>query len=174
MKIRPMGLFGMLACALAVQAAYAAPTAVRENASRPATKEDLVGTWDMASVSPVLDSSDPVFYPYQRFVFNPDSSMKYMVSEKPFTRDWLQKFSKQVPEIDYTLNARGLLMLTWQTRPHNESAVCAYVLKDVPPELAAKVSQSQRAHLPKKGNVTLSYLNSGGKITYQKILTRAV
>ena len=145
-----------------------------DRVSRPATKEDLVGAWELVSVRPVYDKTDPVFYPYQRFVFNKDSSMKFMVSEKPFTQDWLTKFTKQMPEIDYTISDKGLLTLSWQTRPHNESVVCAYVLKDVPADLAAKVPAPQRSRLPKKGNLTLSYLNNSGKIAYQKILTRIV
>ena len=143
-----------------------------EKASRPAKKEDLAGVWDMVAVKPVLDKTDAVFYPFQRFVFNKDSSMKFMVSEKPFTKEWLDKFQKQSSEIDYSLDARGLLTLTWQSRPHNEMAVCAYVLMDVPPNVLAKLPASERGRVPKKGNITLSYLNNQGKISYQKIFMR--
>ena len=140
--------------------------------SRPATKKDLIGTWEMTAVRPVLDKNDPVFFPYQRFVFNENSSMKFISADKPFTKEWLDKFKAQAPEIDYTLNEKGALTLTWHARPHSENILCAYVLRDVPPEVAAKIPQAQRGHLPKKGNVTLSFLNSSGKIAYQKTLTR--
>src|SRR5262245_42324996 len=86
----------ILACSLFLVLAAGYPAlAAKERASRPAVKADLVGTWDMVSVQPVHDKKDPVFYPYQRFVFNPDASMKFMVSDKPFTKDWLDKFKKQ-------------------------------------------------------------------------------
>ena len=143
-----------------------------EKASRAATKADLVGAWDMTVVRPVFDKKDPVFYPYQRFIFDGDSSMKFMSSEKAFSPEWLEKFQKQSREIDYSVNDKGLLTLTWQTKPHSELALCAYVLKDVPPEVLAKLPASERGHLPKKGNLTLSFLNSSGKIAYQKILTK--
>jgi len=146
--------------------------AVEEKASRPAVKKDLVGTWELVSVHPVHDPKDPVFYPYQRFVFNADSSMKYMVSEKPFTKEWLDKFVKQPREIDFRVDQKGVLSLIWQTRPHQESAICAFVLKDVPQEVLEKVSPDKRKGLPKKGDLTLSFLNSQGKIAYQKVLTR--
>ncbi len=143
-----------------------------EKASRPCTKDDLVGSWDMVLVKPVYDKKDPVFFPYQRLEFKKDSSMKFISSEQPFTKEWLDKFEKQSPEIDYSLSEKGLLTLTWQTRPHSEVAVCAYVLSDVPAEVLAKVPASEREHMPRKGNVTLSYLNNEGKIAYQKILKK--
>ena len=145
-------------------------SAETEKASRACTKSDLVGSWDMVSVNPVFDKKDAVFFPYQRFIFSPDSSMKFMASEQPFTKEWLDKFGKQPREIDYSLNDKGLLTLTWQTRPHSEVALCAYVLKDVPPEVLAKIPSFERGSLPKKGYVTLSFLNSDGKISYRKIL----
>ena len=169
MRIRKAFLLLLFLCGYGLNAASADDG---RGASRPAKKEDLVGSWDMVAVKPVYDKNDPVFYPYQRFVFGKDSSMKFMASEKPFTKQWLDKFAKQPPEIDFTLNEKGFLTLTWQTRPHNETAVCAYVLKDVPPEVLIKIPASERAHLPRKGNVTLSFLNSNGKIAYRKILTR--
>ena len=143
-----------------------------EKASRPATKTDLIGTWDMASVKPVLDKKDPVFFPYQRFVFGADSSMKSMVSEEPFTEEWLDKFNKQSREIDYSLSDKGMLTMTWQNRPHSEAAVCAFVLKDVPADVLSKMLPSERRSFPKKGNVALSFLNHEGKIVYRKILIK--
>ena len=85
----------------------------------------------------------------------------------------MDKFQKQPAEIDYSLGEKGLLTLTWHSRPHSEVAVCAYVLSDVPSEILAKIPPSERAHSPKKGNITLSFLNQEGKIAYQKILKKA-
>ena len=143
-----------------------------DKASRPAIKKDVVGVWELVSVHPVLDSRDPVYYPYQRFVFNANATMKYMVSEKPFTKEWLDKFSKQAPEIDFRVDGRGILSLMWQKKPHQESAICAFVLQNVPADVLAKVPADKRKALPKKGNLTLSFLNNEGKISYQKVLTR--
>lgn len=160
-------------CVLAGLLLFAGTASAADKASRPATKADLVGTWDMVSVKPVYDKTDPVFFPYQRFNFGADSSMKTMTSEKPFTKEWLDKFERQPAEIDYSLSNRGLLALTWQSRPHNEQAICAYVLSDVPADILAKIPADERVHLPKKGNLTLSYLSNEGKIAYQKILKKA-
>ncbi len=146
--------------------------AAGEAASRPAVKKDLVGTWEMVSVRPIHEPSNPVFYAYQRYVFNSDASMKYMVSDKPFTKEWLDKFVKQPREIDFRVDSKGVLFMIWQNKPHQEMAICAYVLKDVPAEVLAKVPADIRKGLPKKGDLTLSFLNSQGKIAYQKVLTR--
>ncbi len=140
--------------------------------SRPAVKKDLVGTWEMVSVRPMHEPGDPVFYPYQRFVFNSDASMKYMVSQKPFTKEWLDKFVKQPREIDFRVDEKGVLWMIWQNKPHQEMAICAFVLKDVPADVLAKVPVDIRKGLPKKGDLTLSFLNRQGKIAYQKVLTR--
>ncbi len=164
---RTMALFFILST-IHVSATFAET----QKASRACAKQDLIGIWEMVSVKPIHDKQDPVFFPYQKFVFNKDSSMKFMASEKPFTKDWLDKFQKQPAEIDYSLNEKGVLTLTWHSRAHTELAVCAYVLSDVPPEILAKIPPSERGHLPKKSNATLSYLNGNGKIAYQKILKK--
>ena len=146
--------------------------AAAEKVSRPATKKDMVGTWELVAVRPIHDPKDPVFYPFQRYVFDGDASMKYMVSEKPFAKEWLDKFAKQPREIDYRVDEKGILSLLWQSKPHQEMAICAFVLQNVPPDVLAKVPEEARKKLPKKGDLTLSFLNSQGKIAYQKILTR--
>ena len=145
--------------------------AAPEKISRAATKADLVGTWEMVSVRPVADKNDPTYFPYQRFAFQPDSSMKVMVADKPFTKEWADKFKKTPASIDYSLNEKGILTLSWQQRPHSEQAVCGYVMRDIPSEMTAKLTLEQRKQLPKKGNITLGFL-SGGKIAYQKVLTK--
>lgn len=157
---------------IAAQTASAAQAAAGGPASRPATKKDLVGTWELVSVRPVHDAKDPVFYPYQRYIFKADSGMKYMTSDKPFTKEWLDKFRRQPSEIDFRMNERGLLTMIWEKRAHQENAVCAFVLRDIPQDVLAKLPAERRKGLPKKGDLTLSFLNSGGHIAYQKVLSR--
>ena len=110
-----------------------------ERISRPATKQDLIGTWEMISVKPVTDKNDPAFFPYQRFTFQPDSSVKMMAAEKPFTKEWEDKFKKTPASVDYSLNEKGILTLSWQKRPHTEQVVCAYVTQDIPREKVARI-----------------------------------
>ena len=140
--------------------------------SRPATKQDLIGTWRLVSVRPVHDANDPTFFPYQQFQFNSNASMKFISSETALTKEWQDKFQKQPSEIDFTVNDRGILTLTWSKLAHSENAVTSFVLRDVPQELLLKMSPEARKGLPKKGNITLSFLNSKGKIAYQKVLER--
>ena len=161
-----------LLCICASFLFLATPASGADKLSRPCQKEDIIGTWEMVSVKPVRDKTDPVFFSYQRFVFNKDSSMKFMTSEKPLTKEWLDKFQKQPAEIDYSLNEKGILTLTWHSRPYSELALCAYVLSDVPTDVLAKIPPADRGHMPKKGNIALSYFDSAGRIAYQKILTR--
>lgn len=160
---------GVLSALLSVSMVFADGTS---KASRPATKADLVGAWEMVSVQPVRDKNDAVFFPYQRFVFDRNSSMKFISSEKPFSAEWLEKFRKQSAEIDYSLNEKGIMTLSWQKQPHVENVLCAYVLMDVPAEVLSKMPAVRRKGLPKKGSVTLSFLNSEGRIAYQKVLAK--
>lgn len=140
--------------------------------SRPAGKADLVGTWELISVKPVHDKKDPAFYPYQRYVFNANSSMKFMVSDKAFNKEWLDKFKKQPTEINYTVSEKGLLTLTWNNKPFSELAIAAYVVQDMPNDVIAKLPASEKARLPHKGNIVLSFLNKNGKIAYQKVFAK--
>jgi hypothetical protein len=155
---------------------YSAPLVLAQSDrfSRAAAKADLVGTWEMVSVRPVRDKNDPVFFPYQRFVFNRDGSMKYMTSDKPYSKEWLEKFQKQSPEIDYFLDQKGILTLSWQKQPHSESFLCAYVLNDVPTQTLSKLPLERRKEVPKTGDLTLSFFNTAGRISYQKVLSRVV
>ena len=163
-------LFGVFAAFVLLAASLA--QADQEKVSRPAVKADLIGSWDMVSVQPVRDKNDPVFFPYQRFLFNPNASMKFMSSDRPFNQEWLEKFKKQPAEIDYTLDEKGVLTISWQKRLHIESVLCTYVLKDVPVEVISKLPSERRKGLPKKGNITLSFLSSDGHIAYQKVLSK--
>jgi hypothetical protein len=163
---------GALALLLLGLAGLPGVLAAEEKASRPAAKKDLIGTWEMVSVRPAGKAEDPVFYPYQRFVFHPNASMKYMTSDRPLTKEWLEKFRKQQAEIDYSVDDRGVMTLMWQKLSHQERAICAFVLKDVPAQTLAKLPAERRKGLPKKGDLTLSFLDSQGRIAYQKVLTR--
>ena len=145
--------------------------AAAEKVSRPCTKADLVGVWNMKSVQPPQNPGDPIFYKHQRFVFSEDSSMKFMTSEKSFTQEWLDKFEQQPREIDYSVDPKGLVTLTWQNKPYHETALCAYVMQEVPPEVVSKIPEADRSVIPQKGNISLSFL-AGGKIAYRKILEK--
>jgi len=165
--------FGKGVCVVVVSLMVAVSSyAETEHASRPATKKDLVGTWELVSVRPAQNAKDPVFYPYQRFQFNADSSMKYMTSTEPFTKDWLDKFRKEQAAIDFRVDERGVLSLMWQKKRYEESAICAVSQKEIPADVLAKIPKDKRKGLPKKGDMTLSYLNPEGRIAYQKVLTR--
>lgn len=156
----------------AVLCLFSGAASAAENASRPATKKDLVGTWELVSVRPIHDAQDPVFYPYQRYQFNADSSMKYMTSDKPFDKQSLEKFRKQPAEIDFLVDEKGVLSMLWENRPYKETAISAIVQKEVPADVLAKIPAGGRKGLPKKGDLTISYLSAQGKIAYQKVLTR--
>ena len=163
----------ILGLVLFLAASAQAAEAPSPKASKPCTKAELIGAWDMVSVTPVLDNQDPTFYPYQKFAFNRDSSMKVMTSNKPFDAKALAAFKSQPSEINYSLDPKGILTMTWSTRPHTEYAICAYVLQEVPPEILKKIPAERRAGIPRKGNVTLSFIGRDGKIAFQKVLKKA-
>ncbi len=140
--------------------------------SRPALKTDLVGVWDLVSVRPIHDKKDPAFYPYQRYEFSQNASMKFMVSQEVFNKEWLDKFKKQPAEINYSVSDKGVLTFTWSSKPFSESAIAAVVVQDMPKEVLDKLPADEKDRLPKKGNIVLSFLNKSGKIAYQKVLAK--
>ncbi len=146
--------------------------AANPSVSRPATKADLVGAWDLVNVRPIHDKKDPAFFPYQRYEFNKNSSMKFMVSQQVFNKEWLDKFKKQPTEINYYVSAKGLLTITWSNKPFSETAIAAVVTQDMPKEIIDKMSAVEKDRLPKKGNLVLSFMNKSGKIAYQKVLAK--
>ncbi len=158
----------VLSVMLVTVSAYAANPSV----SRPATKSDLVGSWDLVSVRPIHDKKDPAFFSFQRYEFNQNASMKFMVSPQAFGKEWLDKFKKQPTEINYSVSAKGLLTFTWSNKPFSESAIAAIVIQDMPKEVLDKIPATERDRLPQKGNLVLSFLNKSGKIAYQKVLAR--
>ncbi|GEM_PF-6681115 len=172
MKRKNVNIF-ILGLVLFSAASAQAAEILQQKVSKPCTKAELIGTWDMVSVMPVLNKQDPTFYPYQKFAFNRNSSMKVMTSEKPFDAKALAAFKSQPTEIDYSLDPKGILTMTWSTRPHTEYAICAYVLQEVPSEILKKIPVERRAGVPKKGNVTLSFIGRDGKIAFQKVLKKA-
>ncbi len=171
MKRKNIRIF-VLGFVLFSAASAGAADAPPQRPSKACTKAELVGTWDMVSVMPILNKQDPTFFPYQKFMFKSDSSLKVMTSQKPFDAKALAAFKAQPAEIDYSLDPKGTLTMTWSTRPHTEYAICAYVLQDVPPEMLKKIPAEKRAGVPKKGNVTLSFIGRGGKIAFQKVLKK--
>ena len=172
MRRKDIGIF-ILGLALFSAVSAPAAQAPQQKVIKPCTKAELVGLWDMVSVMPVLNKQDPTFYPYQKFAFNSNSSMKVMTSDKPFDTNASAAFKSQPSEIDYSLDPKGILTMTWSARPHTEYAICAYILQEVPPEILKKIPVERRAGVPKKGNVTLSFIGRGGKIAFQKVLKKA-
>lgn len=146
--------------------------AANPSVSRPATKADLVGVWDLVSVRPIHDKKDPAFFPHQRYEFHKNSGMKFMVSQQVFDKEWLSKFKKQPTEINYSVSAKGLLTITWSNKPFSESAIAAIVIQDMPKEILDKMPAAEKARLPKKGNLVLSFLNKSGKVAYQKVMAK--
>jgi hypothetical protein len=161
-------LLGVLSGILIASLSYAGNPSV----SRPATKADLVGVWDLINVRPIHDKKDPAFFPNQRYEFKQDSSMKFMVSQQAFNKEWLDKFAKQPNEINYSVSAKGLLTFTWSNKPFSESAIAAVVVQDMPKEVLDKMPAVEKDRLPKKGNLVLSFMNKSGKIAYQKVLAK--
>ena len=78
--------------ALAVLAGFGTGLAVAQEAKdvlRPCAPADLVGTWEVirfAVVAPArVDRSDPYFYPYQRYVFSANATMRHLTSKTRIT-----------------------------------------------------------------------------------------
>jgi hypothetical protein len=160
-----------MAAFLILLLASQAQAAENQKMIRPATRQDLVGTWDVVAVRPVKDPKDPAFFPHQRYLFKSDSSMKFMASPVPFDAESEKKFLKEPTSIDYTINEKGVLTLSWQARPYTEAMIAGVVIQEPPTEALSRLSAEQRRVLPQKGDLTFSYM-SDGKPAFQKVLKK--
>ena len=84
-------LLASLAASLAVWPADQAAAADLNEALRPCTRTDVIGIWAMirqgTARSVQVDSTDPSFYPYQRFAFRADASVRHLAAPAPVGRN---------------------------------------------------------------------------------------
>jgi len=139
---------------------------------------DLVGTWEMKSLNSKIKTNpkDPFTWPYQRVIFDKKGDVKEMTSQKTIEGDRavIQKFENTLSTSKYSLDERGVLSITKLELTYPEKCLCAYVTKDLPPGVLAKIPEAKKAALPKRGDILLTYFGKDGKPYLSKSLRKLV
>ena len=153
-------------------------TYAEQKTGRGCTAADLLGTWDMVGMNSRVtskDNKDPFLWPYQHFSFDAKGHVKQMSLEHSILSDKaaLQKFENTLSTTRYSVNGQGLLSFARFESPNPEKCFCTYVTQDFPASVTAKVPESKKALLPRKGDVVLSYLDKDRKPLLSKTLRKS-
>lgn len=130
---------------------------------RPARSADLVGTWQMVSLSKPenVEGTDTVLAPYQLFQFQANGRMKHMTATKAFTS--LALFQAAPAITRYTLNKSGTLTLTNPNWNAPRQYKCSLI---VAPATSADPKQ------PRAGDIILTGSEAPNQPTWSKLLRR--
>ena len=124
--------------ALAVLAGFGTGLAVAQEAKdvlRPCAPADLVGTWEVirfAVVAPArVDRSDPYFYPYQRYVFSANATMRHLTSKTRITPALQRALLSRAVPTAWSVDGTGRLVVERQGEVGPEAAACEVLTREV-------------------------------------------
>jgi len=124
--------------ALTVLAWLDATSAVAQEAKdvlRPCATADLVGTWEVirfAVVAPArVDRSDPYFYPYQRYVFSANATMRHVTSKTRITPALYRALLSRAAPTAWSVDGTGRLVVERQGEVGPEAAACEVLTREV-------------------------------------------
>jgi len=129
----------VLLCVLAGAAvcAGAAPAAAQDasDALRPCKAVDLLGAWEVirfgAAPSFPVNRRDPYFYPFQRYVFAANATVRHLTSETRITPEGHRTLVAATPPATWAVNGEGKLLLQHPGATWVETAACAVLRKEV-------------------------------------------
>ena len=114
----------VLTVAISTIVITAAPTIADDNQKvkvRPATLNDLEGTWWMVEISLMshFNRVDPFVLPHQRYHFAANRKMKVITSTPPFRKALLDMFDNRDPATTFKISDDGEVTITslaWRKR----------------------------------------------------------
>jgi len=130
---------------------------------RPARSADLVGTWQMVSISKPenVEGTDTLLAPYQLFQFEANGRMKHMTATKAFTS--LALFQAAPAITRYTLNKSGTLVLTNPNWDAPRQYKCSLIVK---PDTNANPKE------PRAGDVLMTGSETSNQPAWSKLLRK--
>lgn len=126
-------------CVLAAAAVCAgAGSAVAQDAAdalRPCKAADLIGTWEVIRFGTVpaflVDRSDPYFYPYQRYVFATNATVRHLTSQTRITPADHRALLAATAPATWAVDGAGKLLVLKEGAIQLETATCAVLTKEV-------------------------------------------
>ena len=101
---------------------------------RSCSNEDVIGAWTMPHqmINSKIDTSDPFYFRYQRYVFEEDKTMKHLTSNQPITDKERELQSKAPANRTYDVSNDGTLIIKKKNSSDVEMMVCTYITGDQP------------------------------------------
>ncbi len=103
--------------------------------TRPCTQADLIGTWEVVRFGTVpslhVDRSEPVFFPYQRYVFGTNATVRHLASQTKITRDAHKALLATAVAGTWAVDGDGRLMLLRDGQASLEQSACLVLVKEV-------------------------------------------
>lgn len=105
------------------------------DALRPCRPADLIGAWEVirfgtARAVPV-DPSDPYFYPYQRYVFASNATVRHLTSKTRITQADHRALLTATAPATWAVDGAGKLLVQKEGATRIEAAACAVLTKEV-------------------------------------------
>jgi len=138
------------------------------DALRPCTRGDLIGTWAMIRLGTApsvrVDPSDPYFYPYQRYAFSADRSMRHLTATVPVGPEEQQAILSAPPTTTWTVDDKGRLLTRKSGATAPEVDACQLLL--------AKISDPRSPVPGLPGDLLLTHYSEDGKPVARRLLRK--
>jgi hypothetical protein len=104
-------------------------------ALRPCTRADLLGTWAMIRLGTApsvrADRADPYFYPYQRYAFHADASMRHLTAPRPVRPEKQRTILSAPTTVTWAVDDQGRLLTRKDSAAAPEVEGCQILLAKV-------------------------------------------
>ncbi len=138
------------------------------DALRPCTRGDLIGTWAMirqgTAPSVRVDATDPDFYPYQRYAFSADRSMRRLTATVPVGLEEQRTILSAPATTTWSIDERGRLLTRKNGAAAPEVDACQILL--------AKISDPRSSVPGLAGDVLLTHYGEDGKPVARRLLRK--
>ena len=163
-----IAVLAVLAASLARSGTHAAAADDLRDALRPCTRGDLIGTWAMIRLGTApsvrVDESDPYFYPYQRYAFSADRSMRHLTATAPVGPEQQQAILSAPPTTTWAVDDKGRLLTRKNGATAPEVDACQILL--------TKISDPRSPVPGLPGDLLLTHYSEDGKPVARRLLRK--
>jgi hypothetical protein len=163
-----IAVLAMLAALLTRSGTHAVAADDLRDALRPCTRGDLIGTWAMIRLGTApsvrVDQSDPYFYPYQRYAFSTDRSMRHLTATAPVGPEEQKAILSAPPTTTWTVDDKGRLLTRKSGATAPEVDACQILL--------TKISDPRSPIPGLPGDLLLTHYSEEGKPVARRLLRK--
>ncbi len=136
--------------------------------TRPCSPADLIGAWEVIRVGTApgvrIDRSDPAFYPFQRYVFATDATVRHLTSETKITNADHRALLAVAAPWTWAVDANGRLLLLREGQATLDRSACLVLVKEV-------VDPRSRSR-SRPGDLLLTHIDTDDRPLYRRQLRK--